>query len=70
MVCKELKMNFNAAFVHNYPLFTRVLLRGFFFFLLSLIFFLFAKQIGEHFVELALSLSFSLSLFFPCEERI
>lgn len=42
MVCKELKMNFNAAFSTITPSFTRVLLGVFFFF-----FKYFSKQIGN-----------------------
>lgn len=34
MVCKELKMNFNAAFVHNYPVVHTCFIGSFFFFLL------------------------------------
>lgn len=32
MVCKELKMNFNAAFVHNYPVVHTCFIGSFFFF--------------------------------------
>lgn len=31
MVCKELKMNFNAAFVHNYPVVHTCFIGSFFF---------------------------------------
>lgn len=37
MVCKELKMNFNAAFVHNYPVVHTCFIGSFFFFLLPLL---------------------------------
>lgn len=36
MVCKELKMNFNAAFVHNYPVVHTCFIGSFFFFLLQI----------------------------------
>lgn len=46
MVCKELKMNFNAAFVHNYPVVHTCFIGSFFFFFFSF-FKYFSKQIGN-----------------------
>lgn len=57
MVCKELKMNFNAAFVHNYPFVHTCFIGGF----------LFSPLLSQSRLR---NILLYYPLFFPREERI